>query len=82
VDSVLQEISEELSKLPVERATSTARTKLEAVDGMVQQLEVHSKQQEAAATSIVSSVREAVDFYRENIITLTENDKEEEDAVE
>jgi len=81
-ESALQEASETLNNLPTERATAAARTKLEAVDGKVQELELIAEQLEASATSIVSNIRRATDFYREDILTLTKDDEEQEDTVE
>jgi hypothetical protein len=81
-DSALQKASETLNNLPAERATAAARTMLEAVDGKVQELELIAEQLEASATSIVSNIRRATDFYREDILTLTKDDEEQEDTVE
>jgi hypothetical protein len=81
-DSALQEAAETLNNLAAERATAAGRTMLEAVAGKVQELELLAEQLEASATSIVSNIRRATDFYREDILTLTKGDEEQEDTVE
>jgi len=80
-DSLMHEISDMLSELPAGRATSTALLELEKASGLVQQMEVKLKEQEAAVTSAISPVHEAIILYREKIIPLGDVDEEEEDTA-
>jgi predicted metalloendopeptidase len=74
---VLDGISAELNELPAEKATAGSVRQLEEAKEHLQHMAMLSDELDEAAANIVSSLREATEFYRHLLDRFTEDDAEE-----